>query len=143
MTTPETDQTPGVESEQDPGATPGDDHLGEGGRKALEAERKARRDAECELRELKERLAGIDAETLRRDVAEAKGLTPDQARRLNGTTREELEADADDLLAAIRPGGATPPTRRPVPDLRGGIDPTDDVQPSPSAIADQILRRTL
>ena len=37
-------------------------------------------------------------ETLRREVADEKGLTPAQARRLVGTTREELEADADDVL---------------------------------------------
>ena len=40
-------------------------------------------------------------EALRREVADEKGLTPAQARRLVGTTREELEADADDVLAAF------------------------------------------
>ena len=37
-------------------------------------------------------------QSLRRDVAEDKGLTPAQARRLVGSSREEMEADADDLL---------------------------------------------
>lgn len=35
------------------------------------------------------------------EVANAKGLTPTQARRLVGETREELEADADVLLADL------------------------------------------
>ena len=43
----------------------------------------------------------LHLETLRREVADEKGLTPAQARRLVGTTREELEADADDVLAAF------------------------------------------
>ena len=40
-------------------------------------------------------------ENLRREVADEKGLTPAQARRLVGATREELEADADDVLEAF------------------------------------------
>jgi ATPase subunit of ABC transporter with duplicated ATPase domains len=45
-----------------------------------------------------------DAETraLRLEVAAAKGLTPEQAKRLIGTTQQELEADADDLLATFK-----------------------------------------
>lgn len=43
----------------------------------------------------------LHLETLRREVADEKGLTPAQARRLVGTTREELEADADDVLTAF------------------------------------------
>lgn len=35
------------------------------------------------------------------EVANAKGLTPTQAKRLVGETREELEADADVLLADL------------------------------------------
>lgn len=54
---------------------------------------------------LEERVAQIerqakDSETraLRAEVANAKGLTPNQAKRLVGETREELEADADELM---------------------------------------------
>ncbi|MFI9237816.1 hypothetical protein [Streptomyces sp. NPDC053079] len=43
------------------------------------------------------------AELLRAPVAQAKGLSPQQAARLVGATREELEADADDLLATFTP----------------------------------------
>jgi hypothetical protein len=40
-------------------------------------------------------------DNLRREVADEKGLTPAQARRLVGSTRDELEADADDVLEAF------------------------------------------
>lgn len=54
------------------------------------------------------------AELLRVQVAAEKGLNPAQAARLRGTTREELESDADDLAAlfgASRETG-TPPVVR-------------------------------
>ena len=57
---------------------------------------------------LEERVAGLEAaanaaeqRALRAEIANAKGLTPTQAKRLVGETREELEADADELLADI------------------------------------------
>ena len=40
-------------------------------------------------------------DNLRREVADEKGLTPAQARRLVGSTREELESDAEDVLATF------------------------------------------
>ncbi|MEU2867758.1 hypothetical protein ABZ769_00910 [Streptomyces olivoreticuli] len=43
------------------------------------------------------------AELIRAQVAHSRGLTERQAARLVGTTREELEADADELLADITP----------------------------------------
>jgi hypothetical protein len=57
---------------------------------------------------LEERVAEIErqsqeseARALRAEVANAKGLTPTQAKRLVGQTREELEADADELVKDI------------------------------------------
>ena len=50
----------------------------------------------------------LSLEQMRREVAEEKGLTPAQARRLVGSTREELEADADDVLAAFPVAPAKP-----------------------------------
>lgn len=57
---------------------------------------------------LEERVAQIERQAqesesraLRAEVANAKGLTPNQAKRLIGSTREELEADADELLKDI------------------------------------------
>lgn len=44
------------------------------------------------------RAAEAEASALRLEIAAEKGLTPAQAKRLVGSTREELEADAADLL---------------------------------------------
>lgn len=57
-----------------------------------------------ERAEAAERLAEqTQAALVRAQVAQAKGLTERQAARLVGTTREELEADADELLADLTP----------------------------------------
>jgi hypothetical protein len=53
----------------------------------------------------------------RLEVALEKGLTPSQAKRLVGSTREELEADADELLKDL--GDASKP-RSPKPDPNQG-----------------------
>ena len=48
------------------------------------------------------------AKALRLEVAFEKGLTPAQAKRLVGASREELEADADEILRdfpALKPDG--------------------------------------
>lgn len=50
---------------------------------------------------LKFELENLSLQALRREVADEKGLTLAQAKRLIGTTREEMEADADDLLATF------------------------------------------
>lgn len=66
----------------------------------------------------------------RAEVAQAKGLTAQQAARLRGTSREELEADADELLSLFPTGPRTPapdPSQgarggQPGPDLQAQID---------------------
>ena len=80
--------------------------------KKTQSERDAERIAEAEKR-------ATDAEAIltRMQVAVEKGLTPNQARRLVGSTREELEADADELLADI---GAQNAPRAPRPDPNQG-----------------------
>lgn len=126
--------------------------LGDGGKAALAAERKARRDAEKSQRDLaaklkeyedrdksdsekaadslaaaEKRANEAEARALRLEVAAAKGLTPAQAKRLVGGTKEELEADADEILELLGGGGAKPvPSNKPKPDLRGGGDPTEE-----------------
>lgn len=57
---------------------------------------------------LEDRVAEIEKQAkesehraLRAEIANAKGLTASQAKRLVGSTREELEADADELLKDI------------------------------------------
>ncbi|MER7833485.1 hypothetical protein [Streptomyces sp. NPDC095602] len=142
---PGTDGTPQAQD------TGGEAQLGDAGKKALAEERRARREAEARLKELEplaakareledaskseaEKLAERAAEAERRaaeaelralrlEVATAKGLTPTQAKRLVGATREELEADADDLLATFGGTGTAPTSgaqRRPVEQLRPG-----------------------
>ncbi len=50
-----------------------------------------------------QRATRAEADLLKVTVAWEKGLTPAQAKRLVGETREELEADADDLLTTFKP----------------------------------------
>lgn len=77
---------------------------------------------------------------LRTDVAAAKGLTPKQAARLRGTTREELEADADDFLDDL-PKPVAQVSQQPREQLRGGGKP--DAEPEetdPHKLAARIPR---
>lgn len=87
-----------------------------------------RPDGRSDVELLTERLAGHEktlteerAARWRAEVAHEKGLTPGQARRLAGGTREEMLADADDLIASF-PAVATPRTPGPDPSqgARGG-----------------------
>lgn len=101
--------------------------LGEAGKKALDVERSARRaaekavaDAQVKIKEFEDRdksetqkiteerdalkteNSRLAIENLRRDVALEKGIDPKAASRLVGTTREELEADADALAEVLK-----------------------------------------
>lgn len=65
----------------------------------IEAE-KAKADQTAAEREAaaEARAAQAEARAMKLDVAFEKGLTPAQAKRLVGANREELEADADEIL---------------------------------------------
>jgi hypothetical protein len=84
-----------------------------------------------QVADLNAKMADAEAKSLRAEVAMAKGLTPGQAKRLAGATREELEADADEIIEAFpvkaTEGGETksppPPSGKPAADLKGGNDP--------------------
>jgi flagellar biosynthesis GTPase FlhF len=88
-----------------------------------EAEKAAERAAEAEKNA---NTATLEAMRLR--VALAKGLTETQAQRLIGSTQEELEADADVLIASFKPDGdgGQDPLRRPTERLRRGAAPAGD-----------------
>lgn len=96
------------------------------------ARERARFEGYDDLKQKAERLDEVTAQldelkpvALERDrlaVALEKGLTATQAKRLVGTTREELEADADQLLADLGPQH-----RRPRP------NPAQDSADSPPA----------
>jgi hypothetical protein len=132
--------TESTATEQQESAT--DQQLGVAGKKALDAERREKRAAERRAAELEARLkefedrdkteaqklaeraekaeaelATLQAASLRAEVALEKGLTPAQAKRLIGSTREELEADADELLEAL---GQQSAPRAPRPDPNQG-----------------------
>lgn len=120
------DPKPDDAPKPDPKDAPKPDDLGDAGKKALDAERKARRDAEQKAKDLEDRLKAIEDKdkseverlteqiatltknaetaTVERDrlkVAIMKGLSLTQAKRLVGSTEEELSADADELLADL------------------------------------------
>lgn len=92
--------------------------------------------------EAERRAQEADARALRLEVAAAKGLNPTQARRLVGTTPEELEADADELLASFKPADDQParPPGRPTEALRGGGDPTQEPPVDVRKVVDAIPR---
>lgn len=87
----------------------------------------------------KTRAEKVEGELLRLRVGLAKGLTEAQAKRLVGSTKEELEADADELLATF--GGSRPGSTRPTERLRGGGDPDEEPEPDLHKIAADIPRR--
>lgn len=115
----------------------------------------SQKDEQTKLTEERDRLlaelqqAREDAETsklneLRAEIADAKGLTLKQAKRLTGKTREELEADADDLLESF-PTPKTPTrstSTRPIP--TGTSDPEKESEHKSfdaTKKADEIFRR--
>lgn len=74
-------------------------------------------------RQAAEAAKGPGAQALKFEIALEKGLTKAQARRLVGETREELEADADELLADLgvrqqQSGKEDPPDEGGEPDGR-------------------------
>ncbi len=63
------------------------------------------------------RATELETRALRLEVAAEKGLTPAQAKRLVGSTREELAADADELLETFKPAPSEEPSGIPSLDL--------------------------
>lgn len=137
--TPPEPTTPPVDPPAVP--KPETDDLGDAGKKALAAERDARKAAEKELAkyrkaeadkadadksEAEKRAAAerraVDAElrATRLEVAHDKGLTLAQAKRLVGSTRDELEADADEILKDFPVAPAAPVRGVPAPDPSQG-----------------------
>ncbi len=85
---------------------------------------------------------------LRLEVAIEKGLSPAQARRLQGSTKEELEIDADELLEAFGGKGddkrdKREPLRRPSgqkPRSGSVPDASNDEENDPQKLAAQVPR---
>lgn len=88
------------------------------------------------------RAAKAEADALRYRIASRKGLSDVQAKRLLGETEEELEADADELLASFRTedtGSDTPPGR-PKEVFRSGGRPNDEPEPDMREVVEKIPR---
>lgn len=99
----------------------------------------ANKSAELRAVEAEQRASEAEMRALRLEVASERGLNPAQAKRLLGSTREELEADADELLASFKaeeePAKAPPkakPTEKLVPgsaldNVALGSDPLEQI----------------
>lgn len=147
--TEEEEQTTETTEEETP------EELGEKGKKALSAERrratlaeKALKEAQAKLKEiedagksetdkLREEAATAKREAedakrtvLRSEVGAAKELPRDLWSRIQGDTQEDMEADADRLLAVIKPG-------KPSGDAGGG---SRGKPPSTEKDMNQVLR---
>lgn len=109
-----------------------------------QAKTQQQRDAEA-LSDANKRLAAAEAATLRLEIAAEKGLTPAQAKRLVGSTREELETDATELLDTFKtpsePAETTPDAAA-VLDL-GTRGSTTAVAGDPAADFANFLKREL
>jgi len=92
--------------------------------------------AQAQAEALQQELASTQRQALIASVALDKGLPANLARRLQGETREDLEADAEELLAQF---GTTSTTRAPAPDRSQGSSANGGAGATPTqAFADLI-----
>lgn len=93
-------------------------------------------------RAAEERAHKAEIDACRMRVALRKGLTETQVKRLLGTTEEELEADADELLEAFKTAepAAAPASARPKERLRPGAVPDAEPDPDVDAVVGAIPR---
>lgn len=88
---------------------------------------------------LKKELETLRLESLRNSVAQEIGIPGHLASRLRGTTKEELEADANELLEAIKPKQV--PNERPEPVGGGAPREKGDSGFDPKELADELRGR--
>jgi hypothetical protein len=116
------------------------------------------------VEDLRKDLAGERRKTMVAEIAAERGLSAAQAKRLSGTTREELESDADDIVEAFgikaKPAkgdddepakgdtngsdgdGAKPPAGKPKEKLRpGAAGDSEGDEIDPDKIAEKVLGR--
>lgn len=106
---------------------------------ALEEANKTEQQRLAERAEAAEKeLATTRLEAVRTQVALEKGLTPNQAKRLVGSTPEELAADADELLADL----GTSKTATPRVDQSQGVKAKAGEQSPAEALAEVIRTQT-
>lgn len=92
-------------------------------KRATDAEAKAKENADNG-----ERLTALEAENLRLRIGVKHGLPESLVKRLSGSTEEELLQDAEELMELFK--SKTVPTNQPKERLRGGGDPTGEVDPT-------------
>lgn len=97
----------------------------------LNSENRALREREAEARqqaatvpELQQQTEALGSENLRLRVGYELGLPYNLAVRLQGSTREEMVADAETLVSLVAPKPA-PTTARPIESLRPGATPAN------------------
>lgn len=86
-----------------------------------------------------------EARALRLEVASEKSLTKAQAKRLVGSTQEELEADADELLETFgvkKSEDDGKESRRPKEKLHSGASAKEEPEQSPDELADAVLKQS-
>lgn len=157
------------ESEESDDDSDDDEELGERGKRALDRMKRERKQLRAQLAETKklakkwedsqkteaQRLADnakdnmtraekAEQKLMRLEIAIEKGLTPKQAARLQGDSREDMETDADELLEifnARNSNGKAAPNGKPKEKLRGGADPEESREETdPKKLASQISR---
>ena len=89
-----------------------------------------------------QRITALEAEKLRIRIGYRHGLPDELIDRLQGTTEEEILADAEKLLGAITAGKKPSPTQRPKEALRGGSKPDEEPEETdPRKLAALVPRR--
>ena len=166
---PTTDE-PAMDSPQ-PETTPTPADLGDAGKKALAQERAARKTAEervkalepfeAQIRKLEEssksdlekanearaaleaKVSKMEADNLLASVAFSKGVPSAAIKFLSGTTQEELETSADELLALTTPGATPTNNTRPKEKLMpGGVQPDNEESLDAGELAKRIQAAT-
>lgn len=109
-------------------------------REAQEAQKTELQKVMEQLEQFKTQASESTLEAARLRVAFEKGLTPAQARRLVGSTEDELMADADELVETFKTPNPTP-AGRPRESLRGGREPDQEaVELDPAKLAAMVRR---
>lgn len=92
-----------------------------------EAQKSEQQRMQDRLDAAEKKAADLEVQNLKAEIAAEKGLTLKQANRLVGSTRDELEDDADELLSVIGEAGKPRP---PKSDPNQGRQPTGTATPA-------------
>jgi hypothetical protein len=129
-----TDQTAATS----PVGKPSEEEKPDGRATALNAERKARREAERRLRDAEDRLAQTERAAARESIAAELNLTPEQAEFVTGEDEDEMRQNAEKLAAAFGGRSDDDARRRPREVLRSGATSAQEAT-SMRDIADRIM----